>query len=156
MRRAGGTIVCGVTASDEARSAAQLAGALAARLCLRLVLVHVLEGVRAGAAETAATRERRQDGEELLEELRTQAPDGVETRLVLGERVQALANVAAEEGADVVVVGARKAGPRGRRLASSLARELPTATPVPVLVAPPSRRKRSGQRLASPAGVGAP
>jgi nucleotide-binding universal stress UspA family protein len=153
MRRAGGTIVCGVTASDEARSAAQLAGALAARLCLRLVLVHVLEGVRPSSVDSAGTRERRQDGEELLEALRAQAPDGAETRLVLGDRVQALANVAAEEGADVVVVGARKAGPRGRRLASSLARELPSATPVPVVVAPPSRRKRSERRLASPAGA---
>lgn len=135
----GGTIVCGVTASPEAGSAAQLAGALAARLGLRLVLVHAIDGDAAGEREDA--------GERLLEALGDASPADAETRLVVGDPVHALANVAAEEGADLVVVGARSVGPRNRRLVSRLACELPAATPVPVVVAPPSTRKRSVERL---------
>ena len=42
----GGTIVCAVSESSEARSAVELATALRARLGLRLVLVSVVDGVR--------------------------------------------------------------------------------------------------------------
>ncbi|HET7648132.1 MAG TPA: universal stress protein [Gaiellaceae bacterium] len=146
----GGTIVCGVTESAEAGSAAQLAGALAARLGLRLVLVHVVDGLPRSAFGSAAAREREAAGERLLETLGEDSPVDVETRLVLGDAVHGLANVAAEEGADLVVVGARSGGPRNRRLVPRLARELPAATPVPVVVAPPSTRKRSDQRLGAP------
>ncbi|HEU5371524.1 MAG TPA: universal stress protein [Gaiellaceae bacterium] len=143
----GGTIVCGVTASAEAGSAAQLAGALAARLGLRLVLVHVVDGLPRSAFGSGAARQREEAGERLLEGVADGCPVDVETRLVLGDAAQGLANIAAEEGADLIVVGSRSAGPRNRRLVSRLARELPAATPVPVVVAPPSARKRSVERL---------
>jgi nucleotide-binding universal stress UspA family protein len=143
----GGTIVCGVTGSAEAGSAAQLAGALAARLGLRLVLVHVVEGLPRSAFGSRVARQREEAGERLLTELGDGCPVESETRLVLGNAAQGLANVAAEEGADLIVVGARPAGPRNRRLVSRIARELQAATPVPVVVAPPSGRKRSVERL---------
>ena len=143
----GGTIVCGVSESAEAGSAAQLAGALAARLGLRLVLVHVVDGFPRSAFGGGAARQREEAGERLLDAAAGDCSVEVETRLVLGNAVQGLANVAAEEGADLIVVGARPAGPRRRRLVSRLARELPAATPVPVVVAPPSARRRSEQRL---------
>lgn len=143
----GGTIVCGVTETAEAGAAAQLAGALAARLDLRLVLVHVVEGLPRSRRSGDEARRRAEEGDRLLEALRDESPVEAETRLVLGDAVHGLANVAAEEGADLLVVGARPTGPRNRRLASRLARELPSATPVPVVVAPPSTRRRSGQRL---------
>jgi nucleotide-binding universal stress UspA family protein len=121
----GGTIVCGVTGTAAARDASELAAALAARLGLRLVLVHVSP-----------------DGE-------ADAPAGAEdVRVIRGRPAQALAEVAAEEGADVIVLGSRAAGLGRRLLRSGLARELEAATPVPVLVAPPSTRARSGHRLA--------
>jgi nucleotide-binding universal stress UspA family protein len=147
----GGTIVCGVTGSPEAGSAAQLAGALAARLGLRLVLVHVVDDLPRSAYGSDEARRREEAGERLLDALADECAVDVETRLVLGDAVHALANVAAEEGADLVVVGARSVGPRNRRLVSRLARELPTATPVPVVVAPPSARRRSVERLGAPA-----
>lgn len=147
----GGTIVCGVTGSAEAGAAAQLAGALAARLGLRLVLVHAVDGLPRSAFESDVGRHLEADGERLLEALGEDCPVDVETRLVLGDAVHGLANVAAEEGADLIVVGARSVGPRNRRLVSRLARELPAATPVPVVVAPPSTRRRSDQRLGVPA-----
>jgi hypothetical protein len=48
----------------------------------------------------------------------------------------------------VIVVGSRAGGLGSRKLCSTLARELEAATPVPVLVAPPSTRRRSKRRLA--------
>ena len=53
----------------------------------------------------------------------------------------------------MIVVGSWSAGLGNRMLRSPLARDLEAATPVPVLVAPPSTRKRSDQRLAAPAGA---
>jgi nucleotide-binding universal stress UspA family protein len=120
----GGTIVCGVTGTDAACDAAELAAALAARLGLRLVRVHVTRG---DAPATAVDDD---------------------VRVVHGSQAQALAAVADEEGADLIVVGSRAAGLGRRLLRSGLARELEAATPVPVLVAPPSTRGRSMLRLA--------
>jgi nucleotide-binding universal stress UspA family protein len=71
-----------------------------------------------------------------------------ETRVVVGARAEALAQVAAEEGADLIVLGSRSAGLARRHIRCVLAGELEAATSVPILVAPPSTRNRSGHRLA--------
>jgi nucleotide-binding universal stress UspA family protein len=134
LRAMNGTIVCGVVDAPEGHAAAQLAGALAARLGLRLVLVHV------------AAEDGRDDA--LADGLALDRGDSVELRVVAGNRVDALARVAAEEGADLIVVGSRSRGARGRQLRCSLARELEAAQAVPVLIAPPATRRRSGRRLA--------
>jgi hypothetical protein len=47
-----------------------------------------------------------------------------------------------------VIVSARAVGLGGRNLRCRLVRDLEAETPVPVLVAPPSTRRRSEQRLA--------
>ena len=144
----GGTIVCGLSETPGGRAAADLAGALGARLGLRLVLVSVLDGVPAGARDSLTARQRQSGAERLLGEIARGAGDGTETRVVHGERAEALAQVAAEEGADLIIVGSRPAGFGNRNLRSTLARQLQAVTPVPVLVAPPSPRKRSPRRLA--------
>ena len=126
-----GTVVCGVTDSAESRGAAQLAAALAARLGLRLVLVRVVD--------------ERLDGDDTLEAVARDVGGVAEIRVALGNRVDALAKVAAEEGADVIVLGSRA---RGHRLRCTLAQELEAATAVPVVIAPPASRGRSGRRLA--------
>jgi nucleotide-binding universal stress UspA family protein len=126
----GGTIVCDVTDPLAGRSAAEFAAALGARLGLRLVLVHV------GA-----------EAERTLEQVTRGFEREAETRVAVGDHAEALARVAAEEGADLIVVGGRPAGLGGRKLRWTLARELEAATPVPILVAPPSTRKRSDRRL---------
>jgi nucleotide-binding universal stress UspA family protein len=133
-----GTIVCDVTDALARASAAEFAGALGARLGLRLVLVCVVEG---GASDRDAQ-------ERALRTLASELVREPETRIAAGDHAEALARVAAEEGADLIVVGARPAGLGGRNLRWALARELEAATPVPVLVAPPSSRKRSERRLA--------
>jgi nucleotide-binding universal stress UspA family protein len=74
--------------------------------------------------------------------------DSVEVRVVAGNRVDALTRIAAEEGADLIVVGSRPRGARARQLRCSLARELEAAQAVPVLIAPPATRRRSRRRLA--------
>ena len=53
-----GTIVCGVTDTDDGRAAAQLAGALAERLDVRLVYAHALDGVPRGTEESVTARQR--------------------------------------------------------------------------------------------------
>jgi nucleotide-binding universal stress UspA family protein len=128
----GGTIVCDVTDPLPGRSAAEFAAALGTRLGLRLVLVHV--GV---------------DEDRTLETVARAFGREAETRVAVGDHAEALARVAAEEGADLIVVGGRPAGLGGRNLRWTLARELEAATPVPVLVAPPSTRKRSDRRLSA-------
>lgn len=144
----GGTIVCGVSDEIDDRDAAELAAALAERLGLRLVLVHVVDGVASVAPESVTGRRRQSGAERMLDEVADEV-DGAETRVVTGHRGDALAAVAAEEGADLIVLGSSASGFRGKLLRSGLARELESATLVPVLVAPPSTRARSGRRLAT-------
>jgi nucleotide-binding universal stress UspA family protein len=142
-----GTIVCDVTEPAAGRSAAEFAAALGARLDLRLVLVHVLTGVPDGAEESLTARQRRRGAQRTIDEIARGVCHEAELRLVVGNHAEAVARVAAEEGADLVVVGGRPAGLGRRNLRWTLARQLEAATPVPVLVAPPTTRKRSDRRL---------
>jgi nucleotide-binding universal stress UspA family protein len=146
-----GTILCGVTDSREGRGAAELADALSERLSLRLVLAHVVDGIRVvGTEESLTTLQGRKGGERLLRAIARDLGPGreLELRLAHGDRAERLAQLAGEEGADLIVVGSRPKGLRGRKLRWKLARELEAATPVPVLVAPPQSRKRDDRRLA--------
>ncbi|HEY3549754.1 MAG TPA: universal stress protein [Gaiellaceae bacterium] len=151
-----GTVVCGVTETPDGRSAAELAGALGTRLGLRLVLVHVVDGVPPGTHESLSARQRQAGSERLLHEVARDIGAGTEQRIMVGNRAEALAQVAAEEGADLVVIGSRPAGFGNRKLRSTLARELEAATPIPVVVAPPATRKRTEQRLAVSVGAATP
>ncbi|HKS79367.1 MAG TPA: universal stress protein [Gaiellaceae bacterium] len=145
----GGTIVCGVSESPDELSAAELARALGARLGLRLVLVHVVDGVPPGTDESLTARQRQSGAERILDEIAREIGNGTEKRIMLGNRAEALAQVAAEEGADLIVIGSRPTGLGNRKLRSTLARELEAATPIPVAVAPPRTRRRADRRLAA-------
>jgi nucleotide-binding universal stress UspA family protein len=147
----GGTIICGVSETPDGREAAELARALGARLGLRLVLVHVIDGVPPGADDSLSTRQRQSGAEKMLTEVAREIGNGTEKRVLLGDRAEALARVAAEEGADLVVVGSRFAGLGSRKLRSNLVRELEAVTPVPVAVVPPATRRRSARRLTAAA-----
>src|SRR6185437_11577553 len=93
----GGTIVCGVTGTPDGRTAAELAHALGARLGLRLVLVHVIDGVPAGTHESLTARQRQTGAEQILNAIAREIGNGTEKRVVLGDRAEALAQIAAEE-----------------------------------------------------------
>jgi nucleotide-binding universal stress UspA family protein len=111
------------------------------------VLVYVVDGVARGTHESLTARQRQSGAERTLNGIAREIGNGTETRVVLGDRAEALARVAAEEGADLIVLGSRSTGLGNRKLRCTLARELEATTPVPVFVAPPPARRRSDHRL---------
>jgi nucleotide-binding universal stress UspA family protein len=62
--------------------------------------------------------------------------------VAVGDAPSLLGQIAAEEAADLIVVGARTRGRLRGGLESKLAEELETETGVPVLIAPPLRQAR--------------
>jgi nucleotide-binding universal stress UspA family protein len=141
--------MCAVTGSAESDDALALGADLSERLGLRLVLAHALDELDEvddgdyGASLMEATRQ----GAELLAQLAHEhgVADRAEKRVAVGEPAALLGQIAAEEAADVIVVGARARGWR-KRLESNLADQLETETPVPVLIAPPRRRSARATR----------
>lgn len=145
-----GTLVCAVTDGDETDAALALGAELSERLGLRLVLAHAVDGIEAVAdgngGESVTMQASRRGAERRLAEVADQhgVADRAERRIAVGEPAALLGQIAAEEAADVIVVGARVRGWR-RRLDSRLADELETETAVPVLIAPPRGRRVRAQ-----------
>ena len=144
-----GTIVCGVTDTDEGRQALGTAVELAGRLRLRLVLAHIAEGIGplnggGDGDESVTMKGGREGAERLLAQLAAEyaVTDRAERRVAVGDPPSLLGQIAAEEAADLIVVGARTRGRLRRGLESRLADRLKTETPVPVLIAPPRLRRR--------------
>lgn len=133
-----GTILCGIDDSQSAGAALQLAAALSERLRLRLVVAHVTSGTLPDEATRLVERALQQAG-----------LDGTaDRRVAVGERAARLAQIAAEEGADLIIVGSSRDGRLRLWPGSTLASELESATSCPVLIAPAQTRPRSNQRLA--------
>jgi K+-sensing histidine kinase KdpD len=120
-RRLNGTIVC--VADDPAGAEAALAVArrLAERLDARMLLVDIGHGVG-----------RRDVTDE-------------EQRVTAGDAAEEVARIAADEAADVIVVGTRQ-GLRVRSLWSGLAADLAATASCPVVVAPPRSRNADDER----------
>jgi nucleotide-binding universal stress UspA family protein len=142
-----GTILCAVTDTDEGRQALAKAAELTERLRLRLVLAHVADGIPPGDGplgdESVTMKGDREGAARLLERLAAEhaVTDRAERRVAVGHAPSLLGQIAAEEAADLIVVGARSRGRLRRGLESRLADELETETPVPVLIAPPRLRQ---------------
>jgi|SRR5579862_1158029 len=114
-----GTIICAVDGSEGVAAAVQVARRLAERFDARIVLVRVAHGVRAGPADARATGSRAE-----------------EYRLAAGDPAEAVAVIATEEKADLIVVGV----PRrrlGRATGTEFARDLAATAPCPVVLVPP-------------------
>jgi nucleotide-binding universal stress UspA family protein len=146
-----GTVICAVTDGAENDNAVAQAVAVSERLGLRLILAHVVDGVAPAASDGAAGESismeaGRRDAERRLEELlRDHDVQGTaERRIAVGDPAALLGQIASEEAADVIVVGSRRRGWVRRGFESRLAEDLNTETPVPVLVAPPLRRRANG------------
>lgn len=142
-------MICGVDDSEEGRGAVELGVELSERLGLRLVLAHVAQGFYSHDAaedgsESVVMKGDRIQAERLLVRLAEEygVTETAERRWGVGDRAALLGQIAAEEAADVILVGSRVRGWRGGGLHSSLAEELKAATPVPILIAPPSSRRR--------------
>jgi nucleotide-binding universal stress UspA family protein len=144
-----GTMVCGVTDGDEGRGAVEMGVELSKRLGLRLVLAHVVQGFYPYDAdetglESVVMKGDRLEAERVVVELAEEygVTETAERRSGVGDRAALLGQIAAEEAADVIVVGSRARGWRGRSLESELAEELKAATRVPIMIAPPGTRRR--------------
>jgi nucleotide-binding universal stress UspA family protein len=133
------TIVCGIDASPGAVEALRVARTLSTDLNVRLVLVHIAGGWAAGVEDSLTTKQARQGGNKLLERAAGEQNLGAERRVEVGEPAEALARIAAEEAATLIVVGSRRQGWRRPSLRSGLAGELVATAPCPVVVVPPPR-----------------
>lgn len=113
------TIVVGVDGSEDSRRAVAWATKQAVALGASVVAVHAVgmleheRGDPSGAHLMPDVRAWTSDLEQL-------PPGSVERRLVPGDPVTALATVAAEEHADIVVVGTRGVGAAGTLGSTSL------------------------------------
>jgi nucleotide-binding universal stress UspA family protein len=143
-----GTILCGVNESAGSRNAARVAGALSKRLELRLVLVHVADGFTVAGGSTAndesvTTKQARRGGKKLLDQLTAeQGLRGAEQRIEVGDPAERLAQVAAEERAALIIVGACEQRRLRPTLRSDLSQEIARVTPCPVFVVPPAATER--------------
>jgi nucleotide-binding universal stress UspA family protein len=144
-----GTLVCAVTASEESAEALALSAELSERLGLRLVLAHAVNGIgefgSEDGVESVSMQADRQGAERRLARLAHEhgVAHRAEQRVAVGEPAALIGQIAAEEAADLIVVGSRARGRFRRGLESKLARQLETATPVPVLIAPPRKGRLS-------------
>jgi nucleotide-binding universal stress UspA family protein len=141
------TIVCGVTDNDEGHAALELGVELSRRLGLRLVLAHVADGLSpldGDDNESVTMKGNRRGGELFLARLAREygVGDTAECRVAVGEPALLVGQIAAEEAADVIVVGSRARRWPGRGLKSRLAEGLESETPLPILIAPPANGRR--------------
>jgi nucleotide-binding universal stress UspA family protein len=122
------TIMCGVDGSPGGRAALRVAASLAQELEARLVAVHVLDRL----ADVGSTAER--VAANLLYE---EVPDSwAEAGGEVGDVAERLAAAARDEGAHMIVLGARSRGRSRTFLRARCAAELSELTDVPVLIAP--------------------
>jgi nucleotide-binding universal stress UspA family protein len=145
-----GTLVCGVSDYNDGRQALEMAVELSERLGLRLVLAHASNGIDSlggdvDGAESVSMKANREGAARLLVRLATECGvvDRAKRRSGTGDPAVVIGQIAAEEAADLIVIGARKRGVLRRALESRLAERLGSETPVPILIAPP--RRRSGR-----------
>jgi len=134
------TIMCGINDSPGAAEALRVAETLSSDLNVRLVLAHVASGWAGGGDESLTTSQARHGGNRLLERAAREHNLAAEQRVEVGEPAEALARIAAEEAATLIVVGSRRQGWRRASLRSGLAGELVSIAACPVVVVPPRQR----------------
>lgn len=150
-----GTLVCGLTDNDDGDAALRTAVELSERLGLRLVLAYARDGIQPTADdrdgdgdESVSMKANREGAARRVARLATEygIADSAERRSGTGDAAALIGRIAAEEAADLIVVGARARGRMRRGLESRLAEQLANETPVPVVIAPP--RARAGRMAA--------
>jgi nucleotide-binding universal stress UspA family protein len=150
-----GTLVCAVNENDDGRAALEMAVELSERLGLRLVLAYARDGIGPVAAdadgdgaESVTMKANREGAARLLRRLAAEygVADRAEHRSGTGDAAALIGQIAAEEAADLIVVGSRARGRLRRGVESRLAEQLRSETSVPVLIAPPPGR---GGRMAA-------
>jgi nucleotide-binding universal stress UspA family protein len=145
------TIVCGVDGSHDSRAALNVAADLADRLGTRLVLAHAVEYARSpyevaaplgGLAPQVDVSARydtqEEDGKRLLDQVAYQSGlQQAERRVVIGDPAERLAELADDEGAELIVVGSRGRGAFKAAFLGSVSNSLVGVARCPVLIVPP-------------------
>ena len=151
-------IVCGVDGSADSQAALGVAVDLAARLRLRLIMANVVEpshtpytGAMLGGAVLQPQLPTADHQEAVAEDLLTELSDamGIEPadrRVVTGYAAERLAELADEEGAELIVVGSRGRGAFKAAFLGSVSTSLIGVARCPVLVVPPGAADTSGPR----------
>jgi nucleotide-binding universal stress UspA family protein len=134
-------IICGINDSPGALEALRVARLLSGQFEARLVLAYVADGWAGGSDESLTTSQARQGGGRLLEQAAREHNLQAERRVEVGEPAEALARIAAEEAASLIIVGSRRQGRLRPRLRSTLADDLVASAPCPVVVVPPAARR---------------
>ena len=142
-----GTLVCAANENDDGRAALEMGVELSERLGLRLVLAYARDGIGPVAAdsegaESVTMRANHEGAARRLARLAAEygVADTADLRSGAGDAAALIGQIAAEESADAIIVGARVRGRLRRGLESRLAEQLESETPVPVVIAPPTSR----------------
>lgn len=146
------SIVTGVDGSSGSHSALLVAAALATDLRDRLVLAHAVDDPLPFPYGDARMRELDRgrairEGARVLERI-ARGLDA-ESRVVLGDASERLADVADEEAAELLVVGARGRRGLSAALLGSVSQRLAVIAGCPVLIVPPG----AGERFLMEAGT---
>jgi nucleotide-binding universal stress UspA family protein len=149
-------IVCGVDGSADSQAALAVAIDLAARLRLRLIMANVVEPGHApyvgpaslGGAMTRpllpTTDQQEEAANGLLVKLgAAMGLEQADRRVVVGYAAERLADLADEEGAEMIVVGSRGRGAFKAAVLGSVSTSLIGVARCPVLVVPPGAANRS-------------
>lgn len=136
------SILCGVDGSPGARLALRAAALLSAQLDARLVVAHVVpapvQSSRLAPAGMAPTSAELDTGRRLLENLLDEEGLSVaERRVEYGFPGDRLADLADEEGAELIVVGSRGRGALRAAFLGSVSTDVIGVSRCPVLVVPP-------------------
>jgi nucleotide-binding universal stress UspA family protein len=146
------SIVAGIDGSSGSRSAALVAGVLATQLGDRLVLAHAADDPPPfpyGDPRARELERRRavRAGTSLVERARRDLQ--AESRVVLGDPAESLADIAEEEAAELLVVGARGRTGLAAALLGSVSQRLAATAGCPLLIVPPG----AGHRFLIEAGT---
>ena len=145
MTTASRSIVVGVDGSSGSSSAARVASMLASHLGDRLILAHAADDPPPFPYGDAHVRELERGravraGAHLLE--RVALGLDADTRVVLGDSAESLVDIADEEAAELLVVGARGHTGLVAALLGSVSQRLAVTAGCPVLIVPPGADER--------------
>jgi nucleotide-binding universal stress UspA family protein len=134
-----GDVILGYDGSEGSKKALAAAIELADALQRKLVIAYAYEVSDFGGEVQDLAKSLRERGEGVLDEAVTAAKGAgldPETTVISGDRAEALANLAAERGAGLVVIGSRGEGTLKGLVLGSVTHKLLHLSPAPVLVVP--------------------
>jgi nucleotide-binding universal stress UspA family protein len=134
-----GDVLVGYDGSEGSKKALASAIELTGALNSRLVIAFAYEVSAFGGEVQDLAKALRERGESVTAEAAATARDAgldPETAVVSGDRAEALATLAADRGAAMVVIGTRGESPLKGVILGSVAHKLLHLSPAPVLVVP--------------------